>query len=124
MDLYHLFDFDMESPVYLSLCGAGGKTTLLYALCREAALSGEYALLDAEAVLAETEAFRAEMRKEELEPEGFPGLVIARCPDGDRVLLDPAGRVCRISHEAPEVCGEWSSLPRFIAEALEEDDLS
>lgn len=95
-----------------------------YALCREAALSGEYALLDAEAVLAETEAFRAEMRKEELEPEGFPGLVIARCPDGDRVLLDPAGRVCRISHEAPEVCGEWSSLPRFIAEALEEDDLS
>ena len=45
MDLYHLFDFDMESPVYLSLCGAGGKTTLLYALCREANLYGKKASL-------------------------------------------------------------------------------
>ena len=45
MDLYHLFEFDMENPVYLSLCGAGGKTTLLYALCREANLYGKKASL-------------------------------------------------------------------------------
>ncbi|MBR5429681.1 MAG: putative selenium-dependent hydroxylase accessory protein YqeC [Firmicutes bacterium] len=45
MDLYHLFDFDMEHQVCLSLCGAGGKTTLLYALVREANLYGKKASL-------------------------------------------------------------------------------
>lgn len=41
MDLYHLLDLDMESRICLSLCGAGGKTTLLYALLREANLYGK-----------------------------------------------------------------------------------
>lgn len=45
MDLYHLLEFDMEDPVYLSLCGAGGKTTLMYALAREANLYGKKASL-------------------------------------------------------------------------------
>ena len=45
MDLYHLFDLDMENPTYLSLLGAGGKTTLMYALAREANLYGKKASL-------------------------------------------------------------------------------
>ena len=43
MDLYHLFEFDMDQQICLSLCGAGGKTTLLYALVREANLYGKKA---------------------------------------------------------------------------------
>lgn len=45
MDLYHLLDLDMENQVCLSLCGAGGKTTLLYAIVREANLYGKKASL-------------------------------------------------------------------------------
>ncbi|MBO7667088.1 MAG: putative selenium-dependent hydroxylase accessory protein YqeC [Firmicutes bacterium] len=43
MDLYHLLELDPETRICLSLCGAGGKTTLLYALCREANLYGKKA---------------------------------------------------------------------------------
>ncbi|MBR2782682.1 MAG: putative selenium-dependent hydroxylase accessory protein YqeC [Firmicutes bacterium] len=51
MDLYHLLDLDMENQVCLSLCGAGGKTTLLYALVREANLYGKKASLLTTALL-------------------------------------------------------------------------
>lgn len=42
-DLYQLLRLDIDKPIRLSVCGAGGKTTLLQALAREANLYGKKA---------------------------------------------------------------------------------
>lgn len=40
MRLHQLLHIDNDSPYTVAICGAGGKTTLLYALAREAAAAG------------------------------------------------------------------------------------
>ena len=92
-----------------------------YAICSHGILSNEYTLLSYESSLLETARFQAEMRSEELVEGGFPGVVFAKCPDGDCVILSPEGMVLRISHEGPEVLCQWKSLPQFIANAIEEN---
>lgn len=84
-------------------------------------LSDEYELLPHERAAEETAAFRAEMEAEELLEEKPDGVVFARCPDGDRVLLQPDGAAIRFSHEAPEAVNTWPDLPQFMADAVNEE---
>jgi hypothetical protein len=46
------------------------------------------------------------------------GIVIAKCPDGDAVVLCKNGAVLRFSHEVPECIDQWPTLPQFIADAV------
>ena len=46
------------------------------------------------------------------------GVVFAKCPDGDAVLLLDGGKVARFSHEAPEFIDEWASLAEFFEESI------
>jgi len=83
-------------------------------------LSEEYQLLPYERALEETVAFTQQMEKEELLEERIRGVVIAGCPDGDKVLLWDDGSVRRFSHEEPAAIAQWPSLAQFIAETIEE----
>lgn len=40
MQLPRMLGIDQQSPAHIAICGGGGKTTLLYALAREAAATG------------------------------------------------------------------------------------
>lgn len=40
------------------------------------------------------------------------------CPDGDKVMLITSNEVIRISHEAPEIIGQWASLADFFSEVI------
>lgn len=86
-------------------------------------LSDEYALLPYAEALEETRLWKEELAAEELLESPPQGVVMVRCPDSDRVLLTPEGRVIRFSHEAPEVIGEWPTLSQFIYDSIltEED---
>lgn len=86
-------------------------------------LSDEYALLTYAEALEETRLWREDLASEELLEKPPQGIVMVRCPDGDRVLLTDEGRVIRFSHEAPEVIGEWPTLSQFIYDSIltEED---
>ena len=53
----------------------------------------------------------------EIKPDG---IVIAKCPDGDKILLCTDGKVIRFSHEEPVATEEWVSLAQFIADAINE----
>jgi hypothetical protein len=48
------------------------------------------------------------------------GIVIAKCPDGDNILLCSDGKVIRFSHEEPVATEEWISLAQFFADAINE----
>ena len=82
--------------------------------------SDEYEFLPyAEAVL-ENKQFFEQMRSEELLEEKPEGVVFARCPDGDRILLCNDGKVIRMSHEEPDCVDEWPSLAQFVADSVNE----
>ena len=83
-------------------------------------LSDEYSLLSVEESLRATEEWRADLAKEELLSDPPQGLVIAKCPDGDKVILTNDCKVIRFSHEAPETIREWENLPLFIYESITE----
>ncbi|MBE6564761.1 MAG: hypothetical protein E7655_05780 [Ruminococcaceae bacterium] len=80
-------------------------------------LDDEYRILPYE----ETEK-ATRMLEERLASEEYASLprgpVFCRCPDGDDVILCGDGKVCRISHEVPEVSEEWESLFLFAFECL------
>ena len=78
----------------------------------------EYRFLAYEEAKSETAEFFAELEKEELMEEKPHGVVFAKCPDGDAVLLLDSGKVARFSHEAPEFIDEWSSLAEFFEEGI------
>lgn len=84
-------------------------------------LSDEYELLSLASAAAATQEYEAQRAAEELAdlPEG---VVFAKCPDGDTVLLTSGGRVLRISHEEPLPCQEWPGLPAFFADIIEDSE--
>ena len=84
-------------------------------------LSDEYEVLPYEKTAAATAEFDADMQKEELLEEIPTGIVIARCPDGDRVLLRPSGVVERYSHEEPTVSEDWPTLAQFFMDCCENE---
>ena len=85
-------------------------------------LSDEYEFFPREQAPPETEAFFDHLKTEEL-LEAIPhGVVIGKCPDGDRVLLCRDGTLLRFSHEAPEVSCQWPTLAQFIFDAVTENE--
>ena len=50
------------------------------------------------------------------------GQLIAKCPDGDTVLLCKNNVVVRFSHETPEVVEQWPSLAQFFVDAINDSD--
>ena len=85
-------------------------------------LSDEYELLASAAAQEDTAGFFEELEKEELLETKPNGVVIARCADGDRVLLCAEAKVIRFSHEVPEVTDEWPSLAQFIFDAVSDKE--
>lgn len=93
-----------------------------YAISSGGYLSDEYELLPPARALAEDAEFHARLQTEELLEEKPGGVVIAKCPDGDTVLLGREGSVIRFSHEAPEITGQWPTLAQFIFDAVTESE--
>lgn len=81
-------------------------------------LSDEYILLPYDRAVAENHEFHQQLEAEELLEEKPEGVVIAKCPDGDAVLLQSDGCVIRFSHEAPEATGQWPGLAQFFTDAI------
>lgn len=84
-------------------------------------LSDEYRLIPYAEVDHATAEFRANMAKEELLETFVEGLVVACCPDGDRVILCADGAVVRVSHEIPEIIEKWHSLAQFVVDCIGEE---
>lgn len=91
-----------------------------YMIANGGNLSDEYELLPFEIATEETKLFAKELLAEELLEIKPNGIVIAKCPDGDKVLLCNDGKVIRFSHEEPVATEEWVSLAQFIADAINE----
>lgn len=91
-----------------------------YAVANGGFISDEYELLSFMQAMKENEAFQNHLEKEELLDIKLEGIVIAKCPDGDVVLLCKNGDVIRFSHEAPEITEQWPSLAQFFVDAINE----
>ena len=89
-----------------------------YLIANGGYLSDEYELLSYDIATEENMLFTEELLTEELLEIKPNGIVIAKCPDGDKVLLCTDGKVIRFSHEEPVVTEEWVSLAQFIADAI------
>lgn len=85
-------------------------------------LSDEYELLSYDRAITETEIFQETLKSEELLEEKPEGIVIAKCPDGDTVLLCKNNTVVRFSHEAPEAIEQWPTLAQFFADEINDSD--
>ena len=83
-------------------------------------LSDEYELLPYAQAVIENDEFQQQLDAEELLDEKPDGVVIAKCPDGDLILLCRNGFVIRFSHETPEVIDQWPSLAQFFVDAINE----
>ena len=81
-------------------------------------LSDEYELLSYAQAVIENNQFHTQLKTEELLEERPDGIIIAKCPDGDSILLCKNGSVLRFSHEAPEITNQWPSLSHFIIDAI------
>ena len=89
-----------------------------YQIANGAYVSDEYNILPYTDALRETENFAETMKSEQL--ANIPcGIVIAKCADGDTVLLLDSEKIIRISHEAPDACCEWVSLHAFVFDVTE-----
>ena len=84
-------------------------------------LSDEYELLAQKDIQTETAEFYDRLEKEELLEKQPEGMVIARCANGDKVLLLKEGSVIRFSHEEPDIVDEWQSLAQFVFDAVSEE---
>ena len=89
-----------------------------YMIANGGYLSDEYELLPFDTAFKESTLFAEELLTEELLDTKPDGIVIAECPDGDKVLLCNDGKVIRFSHEEPVATEEWVSLAQFIADAI------
>ena len=99
-----------------------GPLVPYYLVANGGYLSDEYFLLPYQQAVSATHAFFQSLESEELLEEKPRGIVIAKCPDGDSILLCKDGFVIRFSHEAPlEIC-RWDTLSQFIAEAIQDED--
>ena len=91
-----------------------------YLIANGGYLSDEYELLPYEIATEENKLFAQELLTEELLDAKPDGIVIAKCPDGDKILLCTDGKVIRFSHEQPVAIEEWVSLAQFVADAINE----
>lgn len=91
-----------------------------YIIANGGELSDEYEFLSYEKAIEESEALAKELLAEELLDNKPDGIVIAKCPDGDRILLCNDGKVIRFSHEEPVSTDEWVSIAQFIADTVNE----
>ena len=91
-----------------------------YLIANGGYLSDEYELLPYEIATEENKLFAQELLTEELLDAKPGGIVIAKCPDGDKILLCSDGKVIRFSHEQPVAIEEWVSLAQFVADAINE----
>ena len=91
-----------------------------YLIANGGYLSDEYELLSYDIATEENMLFTEELITEELLEIKPDGIVIAKCPDGDKVLLCTDGKVIRFSHEEPVATEEWVSLAQFIADTINE----
>ncbi|MBQ7378754.1 MAG: SMI1/KNR4 family protein [Clostridia bacterium] len=91
-----------------------------YLIANGGYLSDEYEFLPIDMAIKENDLFAEELLAEELLETKPDGIVIAKCPDGDKVLLCKDGKVIRFSHEAPVATEEWGSLAQFVADAINE----
>ncbi|MBQ3490662.1 MAG: hypothetical protein IJA86_08740 [Clostridia bacterium] len=82
--------------------------------------SDEYEFLAYRYAMEENVSFAEELCAEELLEEKPNGVVFAKCPDGDRILLCVDGKVLRFSHEEPVATEEWESLAQFVVDAIHE----
>lgn len=87
-----------------------------YAVCESAYLNDEFRLLSYKESLERTKEYAENMAKEETKLIMADGIVIVVCADGDPVLMTPERGILRISHEVPEIIGQWNSLEMFFAE--------
>lgn len=85
-------------------------------------LSSEYELLPWDQAREADKEFQNQLALEELVAEKPQGVVFAKCPDGDAVLLCRDGTVVRFSHEVPEALDTWPTLAQFFFDALTEQD--
>lgn len=93
-----------------------------YGISNGGYLSDEYELFSREQAPVETDAFFDHLKTEELMEEMPHGVVIGRCPDGDRILLCADGTVLRFSHEVPEILCQWPTPAQFIFDAVTENE--
>ncbi len=91
-----------------------------YLIANGGYLSDEYELLPYDIATEETKLFAKELLAEETLEVKPDGIVIAKCPDGDKILLCTDGKVIRFSHEQPVATEEWVSLAQFVADAINE----
>ena len=91
-----------------------------YLIANGGYLSDEYELLPYDIATEENNLFAKELLAEEPLETKPDGIVIAKCPDGDKVLLCNDGKVIRFSHEEPVSTEEWVSLAQFVADAINE----
>lgn len=82
--------------------------------------SDEYEILPFDKAVEENKLFADELLAEELLENKPDGIVIAKCPNGDKILLCSNGKVIRFSHEAPVAIEEWVSLSQFVADSFNE----
>jgi hypothetical protein len=92
-----------------------------YLVANGGVLSDEYELLAQKDIQTETAEFYDRLEKEELLEKQPEGMVIARCANGDKVLLLKEGSVIRFSHEEPDIVDEWQSLAQFVFDAVSEE---
>ena len=81
-------------------------------------LSDEYEFLSSSEATIENEEFQKELACEELIDTKHSGIVIAKCPDGDVILLCNNSEVIRFSHEVPESTEQWPSLAQFFVDTI------
>ena len=91
-----------------------------YRVANGGLLSDEYQLLPFDQAQEQTLSFAEQMALEELLEKKPNGVVFAKCPDGDYILLGTDGSVIRFSHEVPEVIDQWPTLAQFLSHAITE----
>ena len=89
-----------------------------YLIANGGYLSDEYEFLPYDVATEENEMFAKELLAEEMPGIEPDGIVIAKCPDGDKILLCSDGQVIRFSHEEPIATEVWASLAQFVADAI------
>lgn len=116
-------DFQKALPKKQELASADERFMPLepyYRISNGGNLSDEYSLLPFAQALEENKSFQQQLISEELLEDRPDGIVFAKCPDGDCILLCTDGTVIRFSHEAPEVLDQWPSLAQFLFDAVSE----
>ena len=81
-------------------------------------LSDEYRFLSYEDTFVESMDFFNSIEKEELLKDNPDGVVIAKCTDGDFILLLSNGEVTRFSFESLNVINERKSVAQFFFDAI------